>query len=47
MDCNSRDYKWRLLLKMYLFEDFFDYKEEHYDISMKIGELVLFPAIRS
>ena len=25
----------------------FGYEEEHYDISMKIGELVLFPAVRS
>jgi Fe-S oxidoreductase len=24
----------------------FGYEEEHYDISMKIGELVLFPAVR-
>ncbi len=25
----------------------FGYEEEHFDISMKIGELVLFPAVRS
>lgn len=25
----------------------FGYEKEHYDISMKIGELVLFPTIRS
>jgi Fe-S oxidoreductase len=25
----------------------FGYEEEHYDVSMKIGELVLFPAVRS
>jgi Fe-S oxidoreductase len=24
----------------------FGYEKEHYDVSMKIGELVLFPAIR-
>ena len=24
----------------------FGYEKEHYDISMKIGELVLFPAVR-
>jgi Fe-S oxidoreductase len=24
----------------------FGYEEEHYDVSMKIGELVLFPAVR-
>ena len=24
----------------------FGFEEEHYDISMKIGELVLFPAVR-
>ena len=25
----------------------FGYEKEHYDISMKIGELVLFPAVRN
>jgi len=25
----------------------FGYEKEHYDLSMKIGELVLFPAIRA
>jgi len=25
----------------------FGYEKEHYDLSMKIGELVLFPAVRS
>ena len=25
----------------------FGYEKEHYDVSMKIGELVLFPAIRN
>jgi Fe-S oxidoreductase len=25
----------------------FGYEEEHYDLSMKIGEMVLFPAVRS
>ena len=25
----------------------FGYEEEHYDLSMKIGEMVLFPAVRN
>jgi len=25
----------------------FGYEKEHYDVSMKVGELVLFPAIRN
>ena len=25
----------------------FGYEKEHYDLSMKIGELVLFPAVRN
>jgi Fe-S oxidoreductase len=25
----------------------FGYEQEHYDLSMKVGELVLFPAVRS
>ena len=25
----------------------FGYEKEHYDLSMKVGELVLFPAVRS
>ena len=25
----------------------FGYEKEHYDVSMKIGELVLFPAVRN